>query len=93
MATGRKIKGITIEIGGETTGLDKALSDVNQKIKNTQSGLKDVERLLKLDPTNTVLVAQKQEMLKEAISESTKKLEQLEAAQNDVTTSLHYGQI
>ena len=93
MATGRKIKGITIEIGGETTGLDKALSDVNQKIKNTQSGLKDVERLLKLDPTNTVLVAQKQEMLKEAISESTKKLEQLEAAQNDVTTALQSGKI
>ena len=93
MATGRKIKGITIEIGGETTGLDKALSDVNQKIKNTQSGLKDVERLLKLDPTNTVLVAQKQEMLKEAISESTKKLEQLEAAQNDVTTALQSGEI
>ena len=50
-----RIKGITVEIGGDVTGLDKALKDVNGTIKNTQSQLKDVERLLKLDPSNTEL--------------------------------------
>ena len=55
MAAGRNIKGITIEIGGDTTGLQKALSDVNGKLKSTQAQLKDVNNLLKLDPSNTVL--------------------------------------
>ena len=45
-----RIKGITVEIGGDTTGLDKALKSVNSSIKTTQSSLKDVNRLLKLDP-------------------------------------------
>ena len=48
-----RIKGITVEIGGDTTGLDTALKTVNSTIKNTQSALKDVQRLLKLDPSNT----------------------------------------
>ena len=55
-----RVKGITIEIGGDTTGLSKALGDVNRKINSTQTQLKDVERLLKLDPTNVDLLAQKQ---------------------------------
>ena len=56
-----RIKGITVEIGGDTTGLDKALKSVNSSITKTQSALNDVNRLLKLDPSNTVLVAQKQD--------------------------------
>ena len=52
MAKGR-IKGITVEIGGDTTKLQTALKSVNTEIKNTQSQLKDVEKLLKLDPGNT----------------------------------------
>lgn len=48
-----RIQGITVEIGGDTTKLSSALSGVNKEIKNTQSQLKDVEKLLKLDPTNT----------------------------------------
>ena len=48
-----RIKGITVEIGGDTTGLDKALKSVNTTIKNTESSLKDVNKLLKLDPSNT----------------------------------------
>lgn len=52
-----RIKGITVEIGGDTTKLQTALKGVNGQIKNTQSALKDVERLLKLDPTNTNLLA------------------------------------
>ena len=56
-----RIQGITVEIGGDTTKLSKALESVNKSIKETQSGLKDVNKLLKLDPSNTELVAYKQE--------------------------------
>ena len=62
---GTKIRGITIEIGGDTSGLNKALGSVNSQIKSTQSQLKDVERLLKLDPSNTELLTQKHKLLKE----------------------------
>lgn len=55
-----RIKGITVEIGGDTTKLQTALKGVNSSIKDTQSQLKDVEKLLKLDPGNTELLAQKQ---------------------------------
>lgn len=65
-----RIKGITVEIGGDTTGLDKALKGVNFSIRNTQGSLRDVNRLLKLDPKNTTLLAQKQKMLKEAIGQT-----------------------
>ena len=47
-----RIQGITVEIGGDTTKLSKALESVNKSIKGTQSGLKDVNKLLKLDPSN-----------------------------------------
>ena len=57
-----RIKGITVEIGGDTTGLDKALKDVNKSINKTQSALNDVNRLLKLDPANVELVEQKQKL-------------------------------
>ena len=73
-----RIKGITVEIGGDTSGLEKALSDVNNSIKKTQSQLRDVNNLLKLDPSNTVLLAQKQELLQQAIGDTEKKLQALE---------------
>ena len=57
---GSRIKGITVEIGGNTTKLQSDLKGVNSEIENTQSQLKDVEKLLKLDPGNTELLAQKQ---------------------------------
>ena len=75
-----RIKGITVEIGGDTTGLSKALSGVNKEIKSTQTQLKDVNKLLKLDPTNTTLLQQKQQLLKTAISETKDKLTQLNRA-------------
>ena len=62
-----RIKGITVEIGGDTTGLSKALSGVNKEIGSTQKQLKDVERLLKLDPTNTELLRQKYDLLTKAV--------------------------
>lgn len=68
-----RIAGITVEIGGDTTKLSKALESVNKTIKTTQSELKDVNKLLKLDPSNTEAVTQKQRMLKEAI-EATKEM-------------------
>ena len=69
-----RIQGITVEIGGDTTKLSKALEGVNKSIKGTQSGLKDVNKLLKLDPSNTELVVQNQKMLKDAIEATKEKL-------------------
>jgi len=76
-----KIRGITIQLSGDTTGLTKSLNDANKEIKNTQSQLKDVERLLKLDPKNTELLRQKQELLGKAIGETNTKLETLKKAE------------
>ena len=75
-----RIKGITVEIGGDTTKLSKALEGVNKNIKNTQTQLKDVEKLLKLDPTNTELLSQKQRLLADAVSSTSDKLETLKKA-------------
>lgn len=72
-----RIKGITVEIGGDTTGLQNALKEVNSSIKNTQSALKDVNKLLKLDPSNTELLSQRQKLLKDAIAATSEKLESL----------------
>lgn len=66
-----RIKGITVEIGGDTTNLQNALKQVNGEIKTTQSQLKDVDKLLKLDPGNTELLAQKHKLLGEVV-EGTK---------------------
>jgi len=86
-----RIKGITVEIGGDTTGLDKALKNVNTNLKNTQSQLKDVNRLLKLDPTNTNLLAQKQKLLKDAIHETKIKLDTLREAQKQAKQQFENG--
>lgn len=90
---GNRIKGITVEIGGDTTGLDKALRSVNSSITKTQSALNDVNKLLKLDPSNTVLVAQKQQLLSQAVSQTSDKLEALESAQEQVTAAFQKGDI
>ena len=90
---GNRIKGITVEIGGDTTGLDKALRGVNSSITKTQSALNDVNKLLKLDPSNTVLVAQKQQLLSQAVSQTSDKLEALESAQEQVTAAFQRGNI
>lgn len=79
MAT--KIRGITLEIGGDTSGLQTSLRKVNNDLTSTQKQLKDVERLLKLDPGNVDLLRQKQELLGQAIKESGDYLDKLTAAQ------------
>ena len=90
---GNRIKGITVEIGGDTTKLQTALKGVNTEIRNTQSQLKDVEKLLKLDPGNTELIAQKHRLLAQAVSETREKLETLKTAQQQADEALRNGTI
>ena len=79
MASGR-IKGITIEIDGDTTKLTTALKQVDKQIRDTQSSLRDVNKLLKMDPGNADLLAQKQKYLTDAIDATKKKLEEEKTA-------------
>ena len=88
-----RIKGITVEIGGDTTKLQTALKGVNTEIRNTQSQLKDVEKLLKLDPGNTELMAQKHRLLGDAVRETKEKLETLRTAAEQANTALANGEI
>ncbi len=88
-----RIKGITVEIGGDTTKLQTALKGVNGQIKSTQAALKDVEKLLKLDPTNTTLLAQKQKLLTQAIGETKEKLATLKNAAQQANEQLQKGEI
>jgi len=93
VANDRRIKGLTIEIGGDTTQLSESLHDVNKSIASTQAQLKDVEKLLKLDPTNTEMLAQKQELLTQAISKTEEKLETLKDAAVQAEKQLGEGKI
>lgn len=93
MANDRRIKGLTIEIGGDTTQLSESLHDVNKSITSTQAQLKDVEKLLKLDPTNTEMLAQKQELLTQAVSKTEEKLETLKDAAVQAEKQLGEGKI
>lgn len=88
-----RIKGITVEIGGDTTKLQTALKGVNSSIKDTQSQLRDVEKLLKLDPGNTELLAQKHRLLGEAVAGTKEKLETLKTAAEQANTALANGEI
>ena len=85
---GTKIRGITIELGADTSGLQKALKGVNSQIGQTQKELKDVERLLKLDPKNTELLEQKQRLLGDRIGQTKDKLNALREAQKQVGEEL-----
>lgn len=87
------IKGITVEIGGDTTGLSKALGGINKEISSTQKQLKEVERLLKLDPKNTELLAQKQRLLGEAITETSTKLDALKQAEEKAQEQFKKGEL
>lgn len=77
---GSRIKGITIEIGGDTSKLSDSLKSVDKSLRTTQSQLKDVNKLLKLDPTNTELLRQKHDLLGKAVSDTREKLKQEEEA-------------
>ena len=88
-----RIKGITVEIGGDTTKLQTALKGVNSSIRDTQGQLRDVEKLLKLDPGNTELLAQKHRLLGEAVAGTKEKLETLKTAAEQANTALANGEI
>ncbi|MEK3997913.1 hypothetical protein MHI59_03090 [Bacillus sp. FSL K6-2822] len=88
-----RIKGITIEIDGETTGLQNALKDVNKRSNDLTKELKDVERLLKFNPGNMEALAQKQKLLTQSIENTTKKLDQLKSAQQQVEAQFASGDI
>ena len=87
------IKGITIEIGGDTTGLDKALKGVNSELTSTQRELKEVDKALKLDPKNTELLEQKQRTLAKAVEATSQKLKTLKDAQAQAAEQLERGEI
>ena len=93
MSLPSRIKGITVEIGGDTTGLDKSLKDVNSTIKSTQNALRDVNRLLKLDPGNAKLIAQKQQLLQKEIVGTSEKLNALKEADKQAKVQLENGEL
>lgn len=89
----QRIKGITVEIGGDTQPLNKALKDVSKTAASLNSELRIIDKLLKLDPTNTTLLAQKQEVLAKSIENTTKKLNALKSAQEQAKAQLERGEI
>lgn len=90
---GNRIRGITVEIGGDTTKLDRALAGTNKNISTTQSKLKDVERLLKLYPKNVELLDQKQRLLAQSVEFTSDKLKTLkEVAENSTVSNVKYAE-
>ena len=93
MSKGRDIRGLTIEIGGDTTGLQNSLKNVNSQIKTTQAQLKDINNLLKLDPTNVELLQQKQRALSDEIGNTKEKLELLKNEEGEVQQKFQEGKV
>lgn len=91
MARGRNIKGITVVIDGDATPLSNALKSVNSTIRETQLQLSDVTRLLKLDPSNTELLTQKQRLLEQAVGATKEKLDTLKEAEKQVQAQIQAG--
>lgn len=83
MALNKAIRGITIEIGGDTTKLSKAIGGIDSQLNSTQSKLKDVNKLLKMDPSNVTLLTQKHKDLKDAIDSTKDRLKTLKSVQTD----------
>ena len=89
----KALRGLTIEIGGDTTELNKALDSVDKRTKNLSSELGEINRALKLDPTNTELLAQKQKVLADSISNTEKKLDTLKEAEKQVQAQFERGEV
>lgn len=89
----KKIKGITIKFGADTTSLGKALKEIEGTSKSLGSELSDVNRLLKFDPKNTQLLAQKQELLGKQVENTEKKLDALRQTQEEVEKKFKSGDI
>ena len=86
-----KIKGIVVEIGGDTTKLDKALNSLDKGLRDTQSDLSAINRLLKLDPKNVTLLTQKQNALNKAVATTKDKLTTLKTAAAQANEALELG--
>lgn len=86
-----KIKGINIELGGDAAGLNKAISEVNSNVRSTQSELNYLDKQLKLDPTSTVLLAQKQKKLAEQIEQTESKVKILKTAKESADAAMASG--
>ncbi|MEY9980400.1 hypothetical protein [Lysinibacillus sp. RC79] len=93
LMAGKGIKGITIDIGGNTSGLDKALKDVESTASKTQKELREVERASKLDPSSAELYAQKQQLLQKQVQNTSEKLDVLKRAQQQVEQQFANGDI
>lgn len=89
----KTIKGLTVEIGGDTTKLGKALDNVNKQSKNLSGELRDINKLLKMDPGNADLLAQKQKVLANAVNDTSKKLEILKEAERQVQEQFERGEV
>lgn len=93
MAGSKSIKGITLEIDGNTTKLSKALKSIDADSKELASSLKRVDKLLELDPENVELLTEKQDLLAKSVSKTTKRLETLESVQDEITRKYKTGEI
>lgn len=89
----KNIKGITIELDGDTKGLDKAISGISKQSIDVAKELKEVEKLLKFDPGNSELLAQKQQLLAKQIENTSDKLAILKEAQSQVNDQFAKGEI
>lgn len=87
-----KIKGLTVEIGGDTTKLGKALDNVEKQGKGLTGELREINRLLKLDPSNVDLLAQKQKVLADAVANTESKLDTLKEAERQVQAQFEKGE-
>ena len=86
-----KTKGIIVELGGDASGLNKAISSVSKEARDTQSELKKIERLLKMDPGNVTLLKQKQELLNESISKTEDVITALKDAKDRADADMANG--
>ena len=90
---GKTIKGLTVEIGGDTSKLGKALENVEKKSRDLSGELGEINRLLKMDPGNTELLAQKQKVLADAVSNTKNKLDTLREAEKQVQAQFERGEV
>lgn len=88
---GTKVRGITIELSADASGINSALQSVNKNISSTSKELKDIDKLLKLDPTNVTLLAQKHETLQRQITNTKEKLDLLKKAEEDLQKEMKDG--
>ena len=93
MAMNKKIRGLTVEIGGDTTKLGKSLDDSKGRSKNLQKELREVNKLLKGNPNDVELLAQKETILKQRVEETAKQLDLLKGAQEKINRMFEQGEI